>query len=96
MSWLAECKRLSFVLGSRGIRINTVSLGATLTERFVRRLENRVEEDVPARETPETIPLGEYGDPDDAAHVIVTLLGRFANHLTGGNIIFDGGITRAY
>lgn len=95
-AWLAESKRLSFVLGARRIRVNTLSLGATLTERLVDRLQDRREHDVSRRESPESIPLGEYGDPDDAAHAVVTLLSRFTNHITGSNIAFDGGLTRSY
>jgi 3-oxoacyl-[acyl-carrier protein] reductase len=96
LAWLAEAKRLSFILGTRSIRVNTVSLGATLTEQLRTRLQNRREQDVPRRESPETIPLGEYGDPDDAAYVVVSLLSAFSNHITGANIPFDGGGTRSY
>jgi 3-oxoacyl-[acyl-carrier protein] reductase len=96
LAWLAEAKRLSFVLGDRRIRVNTVSLGATLTEQLRRRLDDRREHDVPDRESLETIPLGEYGHPEDAAHVVVSLLSTFSNHITGVNIPFDGGLTRGY
>jgi 3-oxoacyl-[acyl-carrier protein] reductase len=96
LAWLAENKRLSFVLASSGIRVNTVSLGGTVTERFAARLANRSAHDVPSRESPENIPLREYGDPDDAAYVVVSLLSRLSNHITGANIVFDGGLTRSY
>jgi 3-oxoacyl-[acyl-carrier protein] reductase len=95
-AWLAESKRLSFGLGPRRVRINTLSLGGTLTDQFVRRLSKRSVGDVPARESPESIPLGEFGDPDDAAYVVLCLLSRFSNHITGTNVVFDGGLTRNY
>ena len=96
LAWLAENKRLSFVLAPRGIRVNTLSLGGTLTERFAARLARRSADDVPSRESPQNIPLGEYGDPDDAAYVVVSLLSKLSNHITGTNIAFDGGLTRSY
>ncbi len=96
MAWLAESKTLSFGLGPRRVRINTLSLGGTLTEQFGVRIAQRRAGDVAHRESPETIPLGEYGDPDDAAYVVVSLLSRFTNHITGTNIVSDGGLTRCY
>jgi 3-oxoacyl-[acyl-carrier protein] reductase len=93
LAWLAEAKSLAARLGARGVRVNTLSLGGTLTERFA---AERAAADVPPEDTPENIPLGEYGDPDDAAFVAVSLLSRFANHITGQNLVFDGGLTRTY
>jgi len=95
-AWLAEGKRLSFALGPRRICVNTLSLGGTLTEQFVARNARRTAGDIPHRETPDQIPLGEFGDPDDAAYVVTSLLSRFSNHITGTNVLFDGGFTRAY
>jgi len=96
MAWLAEAKFLAMRLGERRIRVNTVSLGGTLTEQFAARLARRQPMDVPPEESPDTIALGEFGDPDDAAYVVVSLLSRFTNHITGTNVVFDGGLTRAY
>lgn len=96
LAWLAECKRLSFALGPRRIRVNTVSLGGTLTEQFAARLARRLPHDIPERDSPESIPLGEFGDPDDAAYVVALLLSRLANHVTGTNVVFDGGLSRGY
>ena len=93
LAWLAEAKSLAARLGARGVRVNTLSLGGTLTEQFA---AERAAADVPPEDTPENIPLGEYGDPDDAAFVAVSLLSRFANHITGQNLVFDGGLTRTY
>jgi 3-oxoacyl-[acyl-carrier protein] reductase len=86
MAWLAEAKHLSQRLGQRRIRVNTLSLGGTLTEQFARRLENRGSADVPPEDPPEQIAIGEYGDPDDAAYVVVSLLSRLSNHITGINL----------
>jgi 3-oxoacyl-[acyl-carrier protein] reductase len=94
-AWLAQAKLLSFVLGERRIRVNTVSLGGTLTDRFVENL-TRAPQPGPFDDQPGLIPLGEYGMPDDAAYVIETMLGAFATHMTGANIVWDGGLSRHY
>jgi 3-oxoacyl-[acyl-carrier protein] reductase len=96
MAWLGQAKYLAIRLGERRIRVNTVSLGGTLTEQFAARLASRQTLDVPPEESPDSIALGEYGDPDDAAYVVVSLLSRFTNHITGTNVVFDGGLTRGY
>jgi hypothetical protein len=40
-AWLAEAKTLAFALGERGIHVNTLSLGGTLTPRYSASLEKR-------------------------------------------------------
>src|SRR5439155_8161853 len=40
-SWLAEAKTLAFALGDRGIHVNTLSLGGTLTPDYSASLERR-------------------------------------------------------
>jgi 3-oxoacyl-[acyl-carrier protein] reductase len=94
-AWLAQAKLLSFALGDRRIRVNTVSLGGTLTDRFVENLAKSPHPG-PLDDQPEVIPLGEYGEPGHAAYVIETLLGDFAAHMTGANIVWDGGLSRHY
>lgn len=98
-AWLAEAKTLALNYAGKGIHINTVSLGGTLTEQFIERLEHVKKSLSPGtayEDIPENIPLGRYGNPDDAAHVIETMLFEFSNHMTGGNIICDGGLIKRY
>ena len=40
-AWLAEAKTLAFALGDRGIHVNTLSLGGTLTPDYSASLEKR-------------------------------------------------------
>jgi 3-oxoacyl-[acyl-carrier protein] reductase len=40
-AWLAEAKTLAFALGDRGIHVNTLSLGGTLTPGYTASLEKR-------------------------------------------------------
>jgi 3-oxoacyl-[acyl-carrier protein] reductase len=94
-AWLAQAKLLSFALGDRRIRVNTVSLGGTLTDRFVESLAKSPQPG-PLDDQPGVIPLGEYGEPSQAAYVIETLLGDFVAHMTGANIVLDGGLSRHY
>jgi 3-oxoacyl-[acyl-carrier protein] reductase len=42
------------------------------------------------------VPLGKYGTTEEAANAVATLLGPFSDHMTGTNILHDGGFTRAY
>lgn len=95
-AWLAEAKTLSFSLAPQRIRVNTLSLGGTLTEQFQARLAARQATDIPAEDSPENIPLGAYGDPEDVAAAICAMLGELTNHMTGANIVLDGGLTRVY
>ena len=42
------------------------------------------------------IPLGKYGTPEEVANAVEGLLSSFSDHMTGANILHDGGFTRAY
>ena len=100
-AWLAEAKTLAFALGERGIHVNTLSLGGTLTPGYAASLERRaanagmsVEQRL-ADET-ENVPLKKYGSPKEVAAAVEGLLSGFSDHMTGLNILHDGGFTRAY
>jgi 3-oxoacyl-[acyl-carrier protein] reductase len=100
-AWLAEAKTLAFALGERGIHINTLSLGGTLTPGYAVSLERRAAQagvSVEERMSEETlnIPLRKYGRPDEVAVAVEGLLSPFSDHLTGVNLLHDGGFTRAY
>lgn len=100
-AWLAEAKTLAFALGERGIHVNTLSLGGTLTPGYTASLCRRatgagvtVEQRL-ADET-ENIPLKKYGSPKEVAVAVEGLLSAFSDHMTGVNILHDGGFTKAY
>ena len=100
-AWLAEAKTLAFALGARGIHINTLSLGATLTPDYMASLQRRAEQagvSFAQRLADETsnIPLAKYGRPEEVAVVVEQLLGALSDHMTGANLLHDGGFTRAY
>jgi NAD(P)-dependent dehydrogenase (short-subunit alcohol dehydrogenase family) len=42
------------------------------------------------------VPLRKYGTPRDVAGAVDVLLSVFTDHMTGHNVLHDGGFTRAY
>lgn len=100
-AWLAEAKTLAFALGERGIHINTLSLGGTLTPDYMASIQRRADQaglSFAQRLADETlnIPLSKYGSPEEVAVVVEQLLGALSDHVTGANLLHDGGFTRAY
>lgn len=100
-AWLAEAKTLAFALGDRGIHVNTLSLGGTLTPDYTASLRQRAQKagmsfDERMAEETANIPLRKYGVPDEVAAAVEGLLSDFTDHITGANILHDGGFTRAY
>ena len=100
-AWVGEAKTLAFALGERGIHVNTLSLGGTLAPWYRASLEKRAAtagvtfEQRLAEET-SNIPLRKYGEPDEVGVAVEGLLSAFSDHMTGLNILHDGGFTRAY
>ncbi|MFO1038068.1 MAG: SDR family oxidoreductase [Geminicoccaceae bacterium] len=100
-AWLAEAKTLAFALGEQGIHVNTLSLGGTLSPWYVAGIERRAAasgmsyEERLAEETA-NVPLRKYARPEEVAVAVDGLLSSFSDHMTGLNILHDGGFTRAY
>ncbi len=78
-SWAAE-------LGPRGVRVNTVSPGATRTP------INEGADEVVARMTAGT-PAGRPGTPDEVAAAVAWVVSDQAAYVHGATIAVDGGIT---
>ena len=100
-AWLAEAKTLAFALGERGIHVNTLSLGGTLTPDYAASVQRRADQagvslaQQLAGET-SNIPLGKYGRPEEVAVVVEQLLGAMSDHMTGANLLQDDEFARAY
>lgn len=78
---LARCAAREY--GSRGIRVNTVAPGSTVTPL----LENVVQGNPP----PPTAVLGRFAKPEEIASAIVWLLGPESSFVTGEVYRVDGG-----
>lgn len=101
LSWLAEAKTLAHALGPQGIHVNTLSLGGVMTEKYTQRILEKAKvagltfEDQMKNEV-SNVPLQKYASPKEVAVAIEGLLSEFSDHMTGMNILCDGGFTRAY
>lgn len=100
-AWLGEAKTLAFALGQRNIHVNTLSCGGTLTPGYRESIAKRAAaagQSYDERLDAETdnVPLRKYGEPSEVAAAVDGLLSSFSDHLTGLNILHDGGFTRAY
>jgi len=78
-----------------------LSLGGTLTPDYSASVQRRADQSgisFAQRLSDETsnIPLGKYGRPEEVAVVVEQLLGALSDHMTGANLLHDGGFTRAY
>ncbi|MEM4077011.1 MAG: SDR family oxidoreductase, partial [Metallosphaera sp.] len=92
-------KSASRELGSRGILINGVMPGWTLTERVNQlakdraKREGKTEEQV-ISEIVREVPLRRIGLPEEVANVILFLSSSLSTYVTGALIPVDGGIIR--
>src|SRR6185503_18671781 len=86
-SW---AKGLSREVGKHGITINCIPPGRIMSEQIRRNYspERR------AKEEREDIPVGEYGKPEDLAHLVCFLASPLARYITGTVIPVDGGMRR--
>lgn len=100
-AWVAQAKTLAFSFGLDKIHFNTLSLGGVMTDEFIRKLQKEAMEKDSSyadflSQHVDNVPLKKYVSPLEVAQIIEGLLSDFSNHLTGANIICDGGFTRAY
>ena len=86
-SW---AKGLSREVGRHGITVNSIPPGRILSEQILRNYspERR------AHESEHDIPVGEYGQPEDVAHLACYLASPLARYITGTVIPVDGGMRR--
>jgi 3-oxoacyl-[acyl-carrier protein] reductase len=86
-SW---AKGLSREVGKDGITVNSIPPGRIDSEQIRRNYspERR------AKEEREDIPVGEYGKPEDIAHLVCFLASPLARYITGTVIPVDGGMRR--
>jgi 3-oxoacyl-[acyl-carrier protein] reductase len=86
-SW---AKGLSREVGRHGITVNCVPPGRIISEQILRNYSPESRQ----RESEEDIPVGEYGQPEDIAHLVCFLASPRARYITGAVIPVDGGLRR--
>jgi glucose 1-dehydrogenase len=82
-------RQLSVEWGPDGIRLNTVSPGPTLTPMTAAGYADKARRD--QREA--GIPLRKLGTPEDIANAILFLLSPYAGHISGIDLLVDGGMS---
>lgn len=87
---------LAAAYGRKGIRVNAINPGVTLTERVTGRFEAEgktagISPEEARQRGERAIPLGRYGTPGEVAAVAVFLASDRASYVTGANIPMDGG-----
>ena len=96
---LALVKTLSHELAGKGIRVNAINPGRTLTRLWLDRAERMAAEQgtTPGEVIEEfaaEVPLGRFAEPDEIAQAVVFVASDRASYITGQSISVDGGIGR--
>jgi 3-oxoacyl-[acyl-carrier protein] reductase len=86
-SW---AKGLSREVGKHGITVNSIPPGRIMSEQILRNYPREYRQQQSATE----IPVGEYGRPEDIAHLVCFLVSPLARYITGAVIPVDGGLRR--
>jgi 3-oxoacyl-[acyl-carrier protein] reductase len=83
-------KGLSCAVAKDGVTVNTVQPGRINSEQILQRLHPTEE----ARQVfiERNIPIGYFGEPEDAAHLVAFLASPAARYITGAVIPVDGGM----
>ena len=88
---------LANAYGAKGIRINAINPGSTMTDRVREALKleakkrNQSEEEVLAQSQAK-VPLKRYAAPEDIANLALFLASNKANYITGAIVPMDGGL----
>ena len=83
-------KALSREVGRYGITVNSIPPGKIMSEQILRNYS----EEERARVARDEIPLGEFGQPQDVANLVVFLASPLARYITGTVMPVDGGLRR--
>lgn len=95
-------KTCADLYGPKNIRFNMVSFGGIMTDTFIKRVENEaMQENIPYEDALSrrftNVPLRKYADLEEVSGMICFLLDSTpSKHITGQNMLLDGGFTRKY
>ena len=81
---------MSREVGRYQITVNSIAPGKIISEQILRNYAP----DVRAKLAREERPLGEFGQPEDVANLVVFLASPLARYMTGTVIPVDGGLRR--
>lgn len=99
--WLSQAKAMSYELGPQGIYVNSVSPGGVLTEEGIKKIEKKAQDKNQSyqkqyQESIRNVPLRKYAKPHEIGSVVEFLLSKNSSHITGVNLVCDGGFVRKY
>jgi NAD(P)-dependent dehydrogenase (short-subunit alcohol dehydrogenase family) len=86
-------KNAAVEYAGRGIRVNSVLPGPTLTAMMAAELRDHPETVEPVMDT---IPAGRLADPTEIAEVVAWLASDAASYVAGSSIVVDGGLTSRF
>ena len=86
----AWAKGLSREVGKHGITVNCIPPGRIISEQILRNYTPEYRK----WQSEHEIPVGEYGQPEDIAHLVCFLASPKARYITGAVIPVDGGLRR--
>lgn len=93
-------KVLSVELGEKGIRVNSILPGYTMTDRLKSALEYKANKNHTSLQQEEiilakSVPLGRIGTPDEFAKAATFLVSPAASYISGVMLQVDGGFTES-
>jgi 3-oxoacyl-[acyl-carrier protein] reductase len=83
-------KGLSREVGRHGITVNSIPPGRIISEQILRNYSPEYRK----WQSEHEIPVGDYGQPEDIAHLVCFLASPLARYITGAVIPVDGGLRR--
>lgn len=93
-AWVAQMKAMSQEYGKFSIHFNTLSFGGILTPSFEEKINKEADEKNARRY--DNVPLQKYASLEDVYHAVAGMLSAATDHMTGQNIICDGGFIRCF
>jgi 3-oxoacyl-[acyl-carrier protein] reductase len=99
MAVIGLMKSLANEVGPKGIRVNSINPGWTMTERVdqlmqARATTNHTSVDEEVAKTTASIPLGRMATVEEFGRAIAWLASPAASYIHGHALVFDGGITK--